>query len=113
MKPTTCNAMEIAWFLILSQWCITLVIGFDLGPMVRIGQCRSECLRRHSVDGSCDWYSNRGETVCSEVIKVISHAVALRWNKFPNNSFAWNNNNYFRRDFINRILKKNNLFLNN
>ncbi|XP_043287579.1 uncharacterized protein [Venturia canescens] len=57
--------MAVTWFVVLSL-CASFVASFDLGPIVRIGQCRMQCLRKHSLDGTCDWYSNRGETVCSE-----------------------------------------------
>ncbi|XP_015119906.1 uncharacterized protein LOC107043106 [Diachasma alloeum] len=46
--------------------CIALGESFDLGPIVRIAQCRMQCMKKHSTDGSCDWYTNRAETVCNE-----------------------------------------------
>lgn len=62
--------MEISWFLFF-VWCTTqLVTGFDLGPVVRIAQCRSQCLRKHTSDGICDWYSEQQQqTTCS----MVSH----------------------------------------
>jgi hypothetical protein len=40
--------------------------SFDLGPIVRVAQCRSQCLKKHSIDGSCEWWRH-GETGCNEV----------------------------------------------
>ncbi|XP_003426842.1 uncharacterized protein LOC100678941 [Nasonia vitripennis] len=45
--------------------CAASAASFDLGPIVRIAQCRSQCLKRHSVDGSCEWLRH-GETGCNE-----------------------------------------------
>ncbi|XP_048516224.1 uncharacterized protein LOC125502241 [Athalia rosae] len=44
MSPTLCA------FLVLS---VTVVAGFDLGPAMRIAQCRSLCLRRHREVKEC------------------------------------------------------------
>ncbi|KAG8034952.1 hypothetical protein G9C98_008028 [Cotesia typhae] len=45
---------------------VTMVQSFDLGPLLRIAHCRIQCIKEHSIDGTCDWYSNRSETLCSE-----------------------------------------------
>ncbi|CAD1474428.1 unnamed protein product [Heterotrigona itama] len=45
--------MKILWFICLA-WCSRLGTGFDLGPIVRTAQCRSQCLKQHTADGSCD-----------------------------------------------------------
>ncbi|XP_066603058.1 uncharacterized protein [Prorops nasuta] len=55
--------MQILWILLLC-WSASVVSSFDLRPMFRVAQCRAQCLRNHSEDGSCDW--RRGEIVCSE-----------------------------------------------
>lgn len=54
-----------------------LVVQFDLsqgslnlGPSVRIAQCRAECLRNHSNDGSCDFLRSSREQLCSEVSRI-------------------------------------------
>ncbi|XP_057329156.1 uncharacterized protein LOC130670001 [Microplitis mediator] len=53
-------------------WMISLVVcvmvaeSFDLGPMIRIARCRIQCIKKHSFDGTCNWYSNRSETTCNE-----------------------------------------------
>ena len=57
--------MEIQ--VILLSLCVTLVASIDLGPYIRIAQCRSQCLRQFSVDGTCDSFANEEEAVCSEV----------------------------------------------
>lgn len=65
--------MEISRFLFLA-WCAMhhLVTGFDLGPIVRIAQCRSQCLRKHTSDGICDWYSEQQQqTTCSMVSQIV------------------------------------------
>ncbi|KAK2582470.1 hypothetical protein KPH14_004776 [Odynerus spinipes] len=66
-----------SWLIILSL-CANLVSSFDLGPVVRIAQCRSQCLRKHSTDGTCDWFSSRRETVCSECWQNCE-AVEKQW----------------------------------
>ncbi|XP_014221446.1 uncharacterized protein LOC106648840 [Trichogramma pretiosum] len=45
--------------------CAEAVSSLDLGPIVRVAQCRSQCLKRHSLDGSCEWWRH-GETGCNE-----------------------------------------------
>ncbi|KOX75387.1 hypothetical protein WN51_12837 [Melipona quadrifasciata] len=45
--------METLWFIFLA-WSSALCTGFDLGPIVRTAQCRSQCLKQHTVNGSCD-----------------------------------------------------------
>ncbi|XP_063976112.1 uncharacterized protein LOC135162002 [Diachasmimorpha longicaudata] len=45
---------------------VALGESFDLGPIVRIAQCRMQCIKKHSADGSCDLYLNPAETVCYE-----------------------------------------------
>lgn len=67
--------MEISWFLFF-VWCTTqLVTGFDLGPVVRIAQCRSQCLRKHTSDGICDWYSEQQQqTTCSMVSQILIYS---------------------------------------
>ncbi|XP_034942874.1 uncharacterized protein [Chelonus insularis] len=57
--------MRLLWFVFLVS-CMRIAAAFDLGPLIRIAQCRIQCLKKHSADGTCDWYYNRGESVCSE-----------------------------------------------
>ncbi|KAK9295055.1 hypothetical protein QLX08_010532 [Tetragonisca angustula] len=45
--------MKTLWFIFLA-WCSTPSTGFDLGPIIRTAQCRSQCLKQHTADGSCD-----------------------------------------------------------
>ncbi|XP_053997362.1 uncharacterized protein LOC128886466 [Hylaeus anthracinus] len=71
--------MEISWFLLFT-WCVALVRGFDLGPIVRIAQCRSQCLRKHTVDGICDWYTGHQQTSCSKCWQYCE-ALENRWEK--------------------------------
>ncbi|XP_043461540.1 uncharacterized protein LOC122498061 [Leptopilina heterotoma] len=56
--------MEIQ--LILLSLCVTLAASIDLGPYIRIAQCRSQCLRQYSVDGTCDVLSSSDEYLCRE-----------------------------------------------
>lgn len=51
--------------------------AFDLGPIVRIAQCRSQCLKVHSLDGSCEWWRH-GETGCSEVCYHFLYLLSSR-----------------------------------
>ncbi|XP_012063300.1 PREDICTED: uncharacterized protein LOC105626617 [Atta cephalotes] len=47
--------MKIAWLPALI-FCATLTLvaaNLDLGPIIKIAQCRSSCLRHHMVDGNC------------------------------------------------------------
>lgn len=69
--------------LLLLSAATSLCSGFDLGPIVRIAQCRSQCLKAHSLDGSCEWWRH-GETACSEV-GVSSLSISL----YLFLSFAW------------------------
>ncbi|CAL7939748.1 unnamed protein product [Xylocopa violacea] len=73
--------MEIPWFLFL-VWCATLVTGFDLGPIVRIAQCRSQCLRKHTAEGTCDWYTGPQHlpTTCSMCWQYCE-ALENQWEK--------------------------------
>ncbi|XP_014210034.1 uncharacterized protein LOC106640485 [Copidosoma floridanum] len=50
---------------VLSAVAVSTVASFDLGPILRLGQCRSQCLKSHSLDGYCEWW-RRGETGCNE-----------------------------------------------
>lgn len=58
--------MEIQ-LILMSLLCVTLVASIDLGPYIRIAQCRSQCLRQYSVDGTCDVLSSSDEYLCREV----------------------------------------------
>ncbi|XP_076172570.1 uncharacterized protein LOC143149253 [Ptiloglossa arizonensis] len=71
--------MEISWLLFLT-WCIVSINGFDLGPIVRIAQCRSQCLRKHTADGICDWYKGHQQTTCSTCWQYCE-ALENRWEK--------------------------------
>ncbi|XP_035739616.1 uncharacterized protein LOC118449309 [Vespa mandarinia] len=68
---------NVSWLIILSL-CASLVNCLDLGPVVRIAQCRSQCLKRYSTDGTCDWFSSRPENICSECWQNCE-AVEKRW----------------------------------
>ncbi|XP_012150034.1 uncharacterized protein LOC105663734 [Megachile rotundata] len=70
--------MEILWFLFF--WCLTTVTGFDLGPVIRIAQCRSQCLRKHTTEGVCDWYSGQQQTTCSMCWQYCE-GLENRWEK--------------------------------
>ncbi|XP_016908385.2 uncharacterized protein LOC107995381 [Apis cerana] len=73
--------MEISWFLFF-VWCTTqLVTGFDLGPVVRIAQCRSQCLRKHTSDGICDWYSEQQQQTTCSMCWQYCEALENRWEK--------------------------------
>ncbi|CAB0041712.1 unnamed protein product [Trichogramma brassicae] len=70
--------------------CAEAVSSLDLGPIVRVAQCRSQCLKRHSLDGSCEWWRH-GETGCNELCAsfVYNNGVRLhirhrRGRKKPN-----------------------------
>ncbi|XP_071859510.1 uncharacterized protein [Bombus fervidus] len=71
--------MEITWFLFF-VWYTTLVTGFDLGPIVRIAQCRSQCLKNHTADGTCDWYTGQQQTTCSMCWQYCE-ALENQWEK--------------------------------
>ncbi|XP_033202017.1 uncharacterized protein LOC117163640 [Bombus vancouverensis nearcticus] len=71
--------MEITWFLFF-VWCTTFVTGFDLGPIVRIAQCRSQCLKKHTADGTCDWYTGQQQTTCSMCWQYCE-ALENQWEK--------------------------------
>ncbi|KAF7992392.1 hypothetical protein HCN44_001717 [Aphidius gifuensis] len=53
-------------FVMCCAGLVNYTMAFDLGPLVRIAQCRVQCIENHSTDGTCDWYANRAETLCSE-----------------------------------------------
>lgn len=42
-------------------------MAMDLGPFVRMAQCKMQCIEEHSTDGTCDWYANPAETLCNDV----------------------------------------------
>jgi len=49
-----------AWLLVLI-FCATLsltVADLDLGPFIKLAQCRSSCLRHHMIDDNC-WQLNK------------------------------------------------------
>nr|XP_034195417.1 uncharacterized protein LOC117611559 [Osmia lignaria] len=71
--------METLWFLFF-VWCTTMVTSFDLGPIIRIAQCRSQCLRKHTTDGVCDWYSGQQQTSCSMCWQYCE-GLENRWEK--------------------------------
>ncbi|XP_029037412.2 uncharacterized protein LOC114873345 [Osmia bicornis bicornis] len=71
--------METLWFLFI-VWCTTMVTSFDLGPIIRIAQCRSQCLRKHTTDGVCDWYSGQQQTSCSMCWQYCE-GLENRWEK--------------------------------
>ncbi|KZC06058.1 hypothetical protein WN55_07144 [Dufourea novaeangliae] len=71
--------MGISWFVFFT-WCIAYVTSFDLGPIIRTAQCRSQCLRKHTVDGNCDWYSGQQQTTCSMCWQYCE-AFENRWEK--------------------------------
>ncbi|CAK9827697.1 hypothetical protein ANTRET_LOCUS5364 [Anthophora retusa] len=71
--------MEISWFLFIT-WSLTMVTGFDLGPIIRVAQCRSQCLRKHTSDGNCDWYTGHQQTTCSMCWQYCE-ALENRWEK--------------------------------
>ncbi|XP_046489091.1 uncharacterized protein [Neodiprion pinetum] len=48
--------MELEW--VLFALLVTVTAGFDLGPSMRIAQCRSLCLRRHREAKECKDTSN-------------------------------------------------------
>ncbi|XP_017877321.1 uncharacterized protein LOC108623378 [Ceratina calcarata] len=70
--------MKISWFLFLVY--ATVVSGFDLGPIIRLAQCRSQCLRKHTIDGNCDLYAGHQETTCSMCWQYCE-ALENRWEK--------------------------------
>ncbi|XP_076299524.1 uncharacterized protein LOC143218288 [Lasioglossum baleicum] len=71
--------MEISRILFFT-WCVGIAASFDLGPIVRIAQCRSQCLRKHTADGNCDWYSGHQQTTCG-VCWQYCEALENRWEK--------------------------------
>ena len=71
--------MKIAWLPALI-FCATLALvaaNLDLGPIIKIAQCRSSCLRHHMVDGNCLNINNINSRVydCDLVIKNILHQI--------------------------------------
>uniref|UniRef100_A0ABD2WDQ9 Uncharacterized protein n=1 Tax=Trichogramma kaykai TaxID=54128 RepID=A0ABD2WDQ9_9HYME len=57
--------------------CAEAVSSLDLGPIVRVAQCRSQCLKRHSLDGSCEWWRH-GETGCNELCASFAYNNGVR-----------------------------------
>ncbi|KAK0082431.1 hypothetical protein PV325_010400, partial [Microctonus aethiopoides] len=49
-------------FLVL---CVAFAASLDLGPYIRIAQCRSQCIKANNVDGDCEWELNRNKTTCN------------------------------------------------
>ncbi|KAJ8668666.1 hypothetical protein QAD02_010329 [Eretmocerus hayati] len=66
----------------------TMVVeaSLDLGPLIRVAQCRSHCLKAHSLDGSCEWWRH-GETGCSE---CWQHCEALEKQWSSSGGVNWN-----------------------
>uniref|UniRef100_A0A0C9PL18 TNC protein n=1 Tax=Fopius arisanus TaxID=64838 RepID=A0A0C9PL18_9HYME len=58
--------MSSLWILVLSVFCVTMGQGFDLGPIVRIAQCKIMCIKTHSTDGTCDRSFNPAENICND-----------------------------------------------
>ncbi|XP_076238219.1 uncharacterized protein LOC143181599 [Calliopsis andreniformis] len=71
--------MEISWCLFFT-WCVAVASSFDLGPIIRVAQCRSQCLRKHTDDGICESYSGHQQTTCS-LCWQYCEALENRWEK--------------------------------
>lgn len=74
--------MKNTLWLIFLAWCSTLATGFDLGPIVRTAQCRSQCLKQHTADGSCDNLLDTGYHQTTGSCEMVSKKLS-----FPSSSF--------------------------
>ncbi|KAK0163156.1 hypothetical protein PV327_006864 [Microctonus hyperodae] len=50
--------------------CVAFAASLDLGPLIRIAQCRSQCVKANDIDGGCEWIENRNETICNQCWKI-------------------------------------------
>ncbi|XP_014603457.1 PREDICTED: uncharacterized protein LOC106786506 [Polistes canadensis] len=68
---------NVSWLIILSL-CGCLADCIDLGPFIRIAQCRSQCLQKFRTDETYDWFPGRQENPCAECWQNCE-AVEKRW----------------------------------
>lgn len=66
--------MTIAWFLPLIFYAtLNLAAGKDLGPIIRIAQCRSICLQTHGIaESKCE-----NETDSRDYQQVINFEICV------------------------------------
>ncbi|XP_015605589.1 uncharacterized protein LOC107272701 [Cephus cinctus] len=57
--------MSVIRFLVWTMCCVTLGAAFNLEPYLSIARCKSSCISKYSIDGSCD-SENSEELSCSK-----------------------------------------------
>ncbi|XP_015179057.1 PREDICTED: uncharacterized protein LOC107067771 [Polistes dominula] len=83
---------NLSWLLIIFSLYGCLADCIDLGPFIRIGQCRSKCLLQYSLDGTCDFTSDQPKIMCQQCWNYCE-VVEKQWEK-ANQTFCARNDLY-------------------